>query len=398
MRARRDAAAVVVALGVGLLGTVPAQAAERFYGVTESDRLVTFHSDSPGAIRSSKRLTGLGRASLVAIDVRPRNGRLYGLGDNYRLYAISAAGGRVRPIGRPLPGRRSAAVGFDFNPTADKIRITNRAGLNARVDPDTGALVDGDADLPGLQPDARLRYDDDDRASPAPPRLGATAYNNRAGARRTTLYGIDQARNTLVRQAPPDEGVLKTVGRLRVVTKPPLRLDAKAPVGFDVARDGRAYATFRVGKLDSSALLRINLRTGRASPTAALPLVGTTRRGRVDPLRAFTAAGRVANDRARPRVTNRKLNDPSISQLLRGRALRLAVRCNEACTIVAALRLNRRVVGGAVGAVLGRRGRVALALKLTKGGKRLVRRLRPKVLKVDFVVLDAAGNVSKTVP
>ena len=212
------------------------------------------------------------------------------------------------------------------------------------------------------------------------------------------LFGIDQARNTLVRQAPPNEGVLSTVGRLRVQSKKPLRLDAKAPVGFDVARSGRAYATFRVGPLGSSALLRIDLRTGRALPTATLPLVGTTLRGRADPLRAFTAAGRVGDDRRPPRLTNQKLNDPTISQLLRGRSLRVAVGCNEACTIVAALRFKRRVVGGAVGAVTGRAGRVTLPLELTKKGNRVVRRLRPEILKVEFVVLDAAGNVSKTVP
>ena len=128
MRARREAVAVVIVLALGLLAVAPAQAAERFYGVTKSNRLVTFHSDSPGALRSSTRLEGLGSASIVAIDLRPRNGRLYGLGSNYRLYVISPRSGRARPVGPPLPGQPSAAVGFDFNPTADLIRSPTAPG------------------------------------------------------------------------------------------------------------------------------------------------------------------------------------------------------------------------------------------------------------------------------
>lgn len=397
MRRRREGLAIAAALVMCAATAAPAVGAERFYGVTKAKRLVTFNSDSPGATRSSKRIVGLGRATILAIDVRRMSGQIYGVASNDRLYTIDPRTARARRIGPQLFGQRSRAIGLDFNPSADKIRLVNGAGQNARVDPDTGRLLDGDADLAGAQPDAPLRYDANDRASRSSPRVGAVAYANRVpGATSSALYGIDQARNTLVLLSPPNDGVLKTVGRLRVSRR--LRIDAKAPVGFDVAGNGRAYAAFRVGRLESSALLRVNLRTGRTSPTATLPFVDTSINGRADPLLAFTAAGRVADDRTRPRINNRKLNDPLISGLLEGRVLRLAVSCNEACGIVATFRLGRRTVGGAVGAVGGQKGRATLKLKLSRQGKRLVRRRRPKVLKVGLLAFDAAGNVSRTNP
>lgn len=380
----------MAALAIGLLTAVPASAAERFYGVTASDRLVTFNSDSPGAVRSSRAITGIGRASILAIDIRPATGQLYGLADNDRLYRIATRTGKARRVGPPLFKQRSAAVGFDFNPTVDKIRVVNTAGQNARVDPDTGALTDGEPDLTGAQPDGPLRYDANDPGFRTPPRIGASAYtNSRVQATSTELYGIDQRRNVVVLQTPPNDGVLTTVGRLGA--------DAGAPVGFDIASDGRAYAAFGQPGVPSIGLFRVDLSSGRASQAAKFNAIGSLPGGRSrDPVRALAAAGRVPNDRTRPRVRNRKLNDPLISQLLRGRVLRLAVRCNEACDIEATFRLGGRVVGRGTGTVAGTRGTAVLRVKLTRAGRRIVRRARPSVLRVALRVADAAGNTVST--
>lgn len=388
MRRRGEGAVVAAALIVGLAAAAPASAAERFYGVTAANRLVTFNSDSPGAIRSSRAITGLGRADVRAIDIRPANGELYGLASNDRLYRINPRTGRAAAIGPAPFGQRSEAIGFDFNPTVDKIRLVNAAGQNARVDPDTGALVDGDADLTGAQLDQPLRYDANDGGFQTPPRIGGAAYtNSKAGAASTDLFAIDERRNSLVLQAPPNDGVLRTVGRLGV--------DAEAPVGFDIASNGGAYAAFRATGIPGIGLFRIDLSTGRVKP-ARFDTIGFFSARRHDPLQALAAAGRVRADRTRPRVRNRKLNAPLISQLLRGRALRLAVTCNEACGVRATFRLGNRRVGTATGVVRGRGGSVVLRLKLSRNGKRVVRRLRPNVLRVGLRATDAAGNTVST--
>lgn len=372
---------MAAALVLSAVIAAPASAAERFYGVTESDRLVTFHSDSPGAVRSSQPIRGLGGATLLAIDVRPANRRIYGLGSDDRLYRIDPRTARSVQVGPVSVRQRSGAVGLDFDPTSDRLRVVNTAGLNARLDPDSGALIDGNRRLAGPQPDRLLDYP----GSAALPRVGALAYTRSfPGASATRLFGIDQRRNRLVLQSPRSRGVLSTVGRLGV--------NASGSVGFDIARSGRAYAAFALPGDGRARLYAIALSGGRASPTASRAAIGTYRGRRRDPLTAFAAAGRVRPDRTPPRVAIRRLDDTLISELLRGRSLRLGVSCSEACATRVTLRLGRRPVGGVRGQVLGRAGRVTLRLHLSRAGRRLVKRVRPDRLRVGVAATDAAGN------
>lgn len=368
-----------------------ATAAELLYGVTAKDQLVTLHSDSPGLFRSRDAITGLlGTDKITAIDVRPSDGRLYGLSSNSRLYTIAGRTGRATPVGGPFSPRLGARdVGFDFNPTVDKLRVVTGPGSNFRVDPVTGKLVDGDAAMTGVQGDRNLSYRANDPAGSAKPRVVASAYTgNSAGATATKLFGIDTARNTLVLQDPPDDGVLDTIGRLHI--------DAGGPGGFDIARNGRAYASFSRHGKGPTGLFRISLSTGRATRAAVYNAVGVFTRAAGGRIRALAAAGRVADDTSLPRVQNRALNVVRVSELLTNQALRLEVRCKEACTIESQLVLRRRVVGGDTGAVLAHGGRTVLRLRLSRKGKRIVRRLRPRRLDVGIAVADAAGNTVRT--
>ena len=376
-----------------LSAVVPAGAgaAERLYGVTDKDQLVTLHSDSPGVFRSKTAITGLlGSDSITAIDVRPSNGLLYGLSSNSRLYTIVAGTGRATPVGGPFsPGLGPQDVGFDFNPTVDKIRVVTGIGRNFRVDPSTGQLVDGDPALAGAQGDRDVSYEANDPAGSAEPRVAASAYtNNAAGATSTQLFGIDSARDALVLQDPPNDGVLNTVGRLGI--------DAGGPVGFDIAGDGRAYASFALRGKGPTGLFGVNTSTGRVTPAADFNAVGLFARTADDEIRALAAAGPVPDDKSPPRVRNRQLSNPRVSQLLTSRVLRLEVRCSEACLVVSQLVLGRRVVGGALGGVLAPGGRTVLELRLSRKGRRIVRRLRPRKLKVGIGASDAADNSVKT--
>ena len=372
---------------LGLAVPAAAGAAERFYGVTEGNRLVTFNSDSPGAIRSSRPIRGQRRGeAILGIDLRPSNGRLYAVGTASRLYTIDPRSGRARvvasePFGVALRGQ---SLGFDFNPVADALRLVTEAGRNFRVGPASGQLIDGDLTLTGVQLDRDLSYEANDPAARKQPRVGSSAYTNNArGAASTQLFGIDSARDTLVRQDPPNGGVLTSVGRLG--------LDARGPSGFDVAAGGGAYAALRRGG-GQAALYRVKLGSGRATRSARRHAIGTYVGRRSDPLRALAAAGRVADDRTPPRVRNLGNDRPLIRELVAGRRLKITLSCNEACRASAVLLLGRRTVGRATRYVLGRAGRVTLRLGLSPSGRRLVRRVRPRVLQIAFGAVDAAGN------
>ncbi len=239
----------IVAGGVGCV-------ARTIIGLTTGNSLVMFDAASPMTVSAALPITGLQTGeSIVGITIRPANGKLYGLGSSSRLYEVSQVTGIATVVGTatfalPLTGMN---FGFDFNPTVDRIRLVSDQQQNLRLHPDTGVVVDGDAVTAGVQGDAML----------SAPSVMAVAYtNSAAGATVTTLFGIDSATETLVRQGGPDgmpspnAGVITAVG--------PLGVDASAPVGFDILAAGNVgYAAMQVG--GASRLYMVNLTTGAAT-------------------------------------------------------------------------------------------------------------------------------------
>lgn len=382
---RRAAAALAVTTAAALTAPAGAQAAERFFGVTEANRLVTFHSDSPGAIRSGVPITGLvdGDEGILGIDVRPADGALYGTGTAGVLYRIDPRTGVATTVsqtpGFSVRGRR---LGFDFNPVADRLRLVSEAGMNLRVDPNTGQ---GTAD-------SSLAYAAGDPNAGKAPFVVASAYTNSiAGATATQLFGLDTARDALVLQAPPNDGVLRTVGALGV--------DAVSPAGFDIAANkGRAWAAFRrAGKRDVGLYL-LDLRFGRAFRAVRRNGIATFAGRRRDRLRSLAAAGKVADDLLPPRIRIRARSRTRTEDLLRGRALRISLSYSEACTMTADLLLGKRVVGRKGVTRLGEAGRVTVRVRLSKRGRRLVRAAGLRTaLRFRINARDVAGNATRDV-
>ncbi|MBE9186290.1 DUF4394 domain-containing protein, partial [Microcoleus sp. LEGE 07076] len=245
-----------------IVPNLPPPARTTAYALTAANRIVGFNLSNPGSVITDFPVTGLQAGeSLLGIDYRPANGQLYGVGSSNRLYTINPMTGEASPVGSgpfavPLtPG----AAGFDFNPTVDRIRFINQAGQNARLNPNNGAIVDTDTLAGGIQLDGNLAYAAGDRNFGSTPGAAAAAYaNNFAGATSTTLFAIDSNLDVLVRQDPPNNGVLNTIGSLGV--------DATSILGFDIRSiDGRdvAVAALEVGGI--SGLYNINLSTGQAS-------------------------------------------------------------------------------------------------------------------------------------
>lgn len=187
----------------------------RFYALTASNELVTYSSGNPLAELSAVTITGLSTGErLLAIDFRPANGQLYGVSSASRIYTINLSSGAATAVGAPFtPAINGEWVGFDFNPTVDRIRLVTNNGQNLRLNPVTGQVAA--IDLP---------------INPTNTDVSAVAYTNSvAGATATTLYDIDVATNMLYIQNPPNNGTLVAVGSLGV--------QALGKAGFDISPD-----------------------------------------------------------------------------------------------------------------------------------------------------------------
>lgn len=245
-------------------------ARQTLFGVTASQRLVSFNGGQPQKLLSDQPLTGLAAGEQVlGIDFRVARGQLFALGSSGRLYRIDTATAAAVPVGGPLAvpltGRH---FGVDFNPTVDRLRVVSDSGLNLRLHPDTGAIVDGDANTAGLQLDGPLAYDPSDRHAGRQPCVQAAAYSyNQDNDKITTNYAIDAVAGTLVRQGSlegmqpvvsPNTGRLFTVG--------PLGVGPIAQVQFDISDIGNvAYAAIDAPNSRATVLYRVDLKTGAAS-------------------------------------------------------------------------------------------------------------------------------------
>ena len=181
--------------------------------------LVTFQVTAPSTFTSTTPIVGMASGQvLVGMDSRPNTGQLYVAGYNVtltqlQLYTVNVTTGQLTPVGGTLIvnlGSNLARIGFDFNPTVDRIRLTGSNNTNYRIHPVTGALA---------ATDGTLAYATTDANASQTPGVGAVAYTNSyIGATATTLYDIDEANSRLALQNPPNNGTLNTVGGLGLST------------------------------------------------------------------------------------------------------------------------------------------------------------------------------------
>ena len=357
----------------GLGRAADAQAAELFYGVDAQNRLVTFSGQTPTSIKRMP-FSGLPAGeSVVGLDVRPANKQVVALGSTSRLYRIDVATGAATAIGTApfVPPLAGASVGFDFNPTVDRIRLTSDARQNLRLHPDTGATA---------AVDGALTYAAGDAGAAATPRIVGSAYTNSvAGATTTQLFDLDAGRDALVLQNPPNNGTLVTIGSLGI--------DIGNSAGFDIsAVDGVAYASVQVGQSSSSQLYTVNLSTGAAT------LVG--RIGGGSPLRALAAVGTAPADTAAPSLSLAKaVASTKVGTLLRT-GVRLRATCSEGCTLSAQIRSGSRVVGTGRPVTTDLAGSAPLRLVFRTAAKKEFASRRAVTFAIVVTATDAAGNTT----
>jgi len=221
----------------------------QFYGLTSSNSLVKYNANNTASVMSTTPVTGLQAGeNLLAIDFRPGTGQLYGLGSSNQLYIINTNSGTATAVGSAFtPAVSGTMVGFDFNPTVDRIRLVTSSGQNLRLHPETGAVAATDGNL-----------------NPGTPNIGAAAYtNNKSGASSTELFVIDFTTKMLYKQDPPNDGDLNAIGSLDLTNNP------ATDGGFDISSENNiALANFTAAGMDH--LYQINLTTGKATDLGML--------------------------------------------------------------------------------------------------------------------------------
>jgi hypothetical protein len=242
--------------------------AEKAVGVTASNKLIKFNAGRPDRILANLPIQGLQAGeTILGIDYRVSKDQLYALGSSGRLYTVNEDTALFTAVGMPFAVKlEGTQFGFDFNPTVDRIRVVSNTGQNLRLHPDTGAVVDGNPNVDGVQTDGALTYAAGDaNTGKTPSTVGAAYSYNKANPKITTNFALDGAAGTLVTQGSR-EGVTPAVspntGQFFTVGKLGLAFD---DAGFDIqALSDVAFAALNSKDTRSTRWVTIDLTTGAA--------------------------------------------------------------------------------------------------------------------------------------
>lgn len=209
---------------------------------------------------AAKKVTGSMKISgvtgkILGIDVRPADGMLYALLADGQLVTIDKAGKATAKskLDTMLPSGVMATV--DFNPVADRLRVIGSDGTNLRVNVDDGKVTK----------DGQLKFAETDGMKGKTPKVVAGAYtNSMKGAKETALFDID-ATGALLKQVPPNDGVLNTVGQLGM---------SGENVAFDIMSDGNGGNS--AWAMAGDTLYSVDLATGKGTMAAKIAGVSGT--------------------------------------------------------------------------------------------------------------------------
>jgi DNA-binding beta-propeller fold protein YncE len=233
------------------LAAAPAAAAQ-LAALTGNDTIALVDT-AQKKVTSTVKVAGLS-GPLVGIDVRPADGQLYGLVEDGTVVTIAMDGKATvkSKLETMLP--KGVAATVDFNPVADRLRVMGADGTNLRANVDDGKVTR----------DGAHKYAEGDMHKGETPNIVAGAYTNSVkGAKETALFNIDATIGGLIKQAPPNDGVLAAIGKLGV------KADR---VGFDIWSDGNGRN--EAWLLAGGKLYAVDLATGKASESASIGGLG----------------------------------------------------------------------------------------------------------------------------
>ena len=239
---------ILAASAAVLIGSVAAQAAE--VAALTGDNTVSIVDTGKKAVTKTWKIEGVA-GKVLGIDVRPADNMLYAVGADGGIYTVDLKTGKATmksKLEKNVDAKTMVTV--DFNPAADRLRLMSHDGTNLRVNVDDGKVTR----------DGNLKFAETDMHKGEKPKVVAGAYTNSyKGTKQTALYDIDATIGALLRQAPPNDGVLNAVGKLGV------KSDTYA---FDIWSDGgdKNEAWLMAG----DTLYSVDLGTGKASAAAKI--------------------------------------------------------------------------------------------------------------------------------
>ncbi len=244
----------IFAASTALLMTSVAANAAQVAALVGNDTIAMVDTAQKKATGSVK-VTGISGA-LVGIDVRPADGMLYGLVDDGTVVTIAKDGKATMKSKLETMVAKGVLVTVDFNPAADRLRVMGSDGTSLRANVDDGKVTkDGDH-----------KYAETDASKGAKPNVIAGAYTNSVkGTKETALFNIDATAGTLVKQAPPNDGILGTIGKLGV------KADGAS---FDIWSDGNGKN--EAWLMAGDTLYSVDLATGKATEAAKISGVSGT--------------------------------------------------------------------------------------------------------------------------
>jgi hypothetical protein len=242
---------IVRILAAGALAlSLPATAQAAQIAALWGDNSVSIIDTDKKKVTKTWKISGV-NGRIVGIDVRPADGMLYGVVADGTVVTIDLASGKATmksKLETMLPAVTMATI--DFNPAADRLRLIGSEGTNLRANVDDGKVTK----------DGMLKYAEGDANKGRMPTVVAGAYSNSfKGTKETALYDIDIANWTFVRQAPPNDGVLNTLGKLSA---------NGGSLAFDIWSDGRGG---NEGWLLNGAMLhRVDIASGKTTPAGKI--------------------------------------------------------------------------------------------------------------------------------
>lgn len=240
------AIAIAGALSASVLA--PANAGS-IVGLVEGKTLVMI---DPASRKVTSTVAIKGTPGLLGIDVRPADGMLYGVSMDGNVVIIDPKNGQTTMKSKLSEMVKSGGVvTVDWNPAADRLRIMSSDGTSHRVNIDDGKVtVDGPH-----------KFKDGDANAGKAPRVIAGGYSNSfKGTQGTTLYNIEAASGVLVTQAPPNDGVLNTIGALG------MKVDG--PVAFNIVSSSADKNDAWLA--NGGNLYSVDLKTGKATMAGKL--------------------------------------------------------------------------------------------------------------------------------
>src|SRR5262245_59978656 len=232
------------ALIASSLAATSAQAAGWIVGLVDGKSIVTI---DPMSRKVASKVDVKGAASILAIDVRPADGMLYGVASDGNIVTIDVKTGQATMKSKLSETLKAGVtVTFDFNPVADRMRLMGSDGTSLRVNVDDGKVtVDGSH-----------KFKDGDANAGKTPRVVAGAYTNSwKGTQATTLFNLDAATGSPLTQAPPNDGVLNTIGSLGMAIS--------GPVAFNIVNTGEDKNDGWL--VAGGSLYSVDIKTGKAT-------------------------------------------------------------------------------------------------------------------------------------